>query len=83
VLSNAPLQYVLRLELAATLYLLTGKLGLWMPFTSGNVSPVWPAAGVALAAVMFWVSRVWLAIVLGAFILLRAGSADHGDSNYM
>lgn len=63
------LQYVLRLVLTSTLYLFTGKLGLWMPFTSGNVSPVWPAAGVALATVLLWGFRVWPAIALGAFLV--------------
>jgi PAS domain S-box-containing protein len=63
------LQYVLRLALTSTLYLFTGKLGLWVPFTSGNVSPVWPAAGVALAAVLLCGSRIWPAIALGAFLV--------------
>ena len=63
------LQYVLRLVLTSTLYLVTGKLGLWVPFTSGNISPVWPAAGVALAAVLLWGSRIWPAIALGAFLV--------------
>ena len=33
-------------------YYAVGKLGLIIPFTSGNVSPVWPAAGLALGAVL-------------------------------
>lgn len=40
-----------------------------MPFTSGNVSPVFPAAGVALAAVLLFGSKVWPAITLGAFLV--------------
>jgi PAS domain S-box-containing protein len=63
------LQYLLRLALTSTLYLFTGKLGLWVPFTSGNVSPVWPAAGIALAAVLLWGPRVWPGIALGAFLV--------------
>jgi PAS domain S-box-containing protein len=49
------------------LYFGAGKLGLSVPFTSGNVSPVWPASGVALAAVLLWGYQVWPGILLGAF----------------
>lgn len=63
------LQYLLRLALTLTLYLCAGKLGLLVPFTNGNVSPVFPAAGVALAAVLLFGSRVWPAITLGAFLV--------------
>ena len=37
--------YAVRLALVFVLYLAAGKLGLSVPFTSGNVSPVWPASG--------------------------------------
>lgn len=46
---------------------LAGEIGLAAPFTSGNVSPVWPAAGVALAAILLVGYRVWPAIALAAF----------------
>jgi two-component system, NarL family, sensor histidine kinase FusK len=44
------------------------RLGLAVPFTSGNVSPVWPAAGIALASVLLFGYRVWPGIALGAFL---------------
>jgi len=50
-------------------YFLGGKLGLWVPFTSGNVSPVWPPAGLALAAVAIWGYRVLPGIAAGAFLV--------------
>ncbi len=50
-------------------YVLAGKIGLAIPFTSGNVSPVWPAAGVALASMLMFGYRVWPAIALGAFLV--------------
>lgn len=50
-------------------YFAAGRLGLATPFTSGNVSPVWPAAGIALAAVLFWGYRVWPGIAAGAFLV--------------
>src|SRR5262244_4090331 len=59
--------YALRLVLVFALYVAGGKLGLSVPFTSGNVSPVWPASGVALASVLLWGYEVWPALALSAF----------------
>src|SRR5262249_51587852 len=50
-------------------YVIAGELGLAVPFTSGNVSPLWPAAGVALASVLMFGYHIWPAIALGAFIV--------------
>lgn len=50
-------------------YVIAGKAGLLAPFTSGNVSPFWPPAGVALAGMLLFGYRIWPAIVLGAFIV--------------
>jgi PAS domain S-box-containing protein len=50
-------------------YFAGGRLGLWVPFTSGNVSPVWPPAGIALAAVALWGYRVLPGIAAGAFLV--------------
>ena len=54
-------------------YFVAGELGLAVPFTSGNVSPVWPASGIALAAVLLCVCvcgyRVWPGIAAAAFLL--------------
>jgi len=36
------------LAVTGALYFLAGMAGLAVPFTAGNVSPVWPAAGIAL-----------------------------------
>lgn len=61
--------YVLRLALVFALYLSAGKLGLSVPFTSGNVSPVWPASGVGLASVLLWGYEIWPALALAAFLV--------------
>jgi len=53
----------------SALYLAAGKLGLSVPFTSGNVSPVWPASGVALASVLLWGYEVWPGLALAAFFV--------------
>jgi len=51
------------------LYLSAGELGLSVPFTSGNVSPVWPASGVALASVLLWGYEIWPGLALAAFFV--------------
>jgi integral membrane sensor domain MASE1 len=58
----------LPLKIAAVFgaYFVAGKLGLSIPFTSGNVSPIWPAAGFALAAVLLGGYKIWPGIALGA-----------------
>ena len=50
-------------------YFIAGKVGLAVPFTVGNVSPIWPAAGVALGAILLLGRHVWLGIALGAFLV--------------
>jgi signal transduction histidine kinase/integral membrane sensor domain MASE1/CheY-like chemotaxis protein len=51
-------------------YLLSGKLGLqYFAFVHASASPVWPPAGVALAAFLLVGSRVWPAIFLAAFLV--------------
>ena len=58
---------IIELVCVLAAYLLAGEIGLAAPFTSGNVSPVWPAAGVALGSVLMFGYRIWPAIALGAF----------------
>src|SRR5260370_20465220 len=64
-----PRQYFLKVAGVFVLYLAAGKLGLSVPFTSGNVSPVWPASGVALASVLLWGYEVWPGLALAAFFV--------------
>jgi PAS domain S-box-containing protein len=62
-------RYVVELGLVFAAYLLGGWIGLIVPFTSGNVSPVWPAAGVAMTALLLVGYRVWPAIATAAFLV--------------
>ena len=55
-------RYVLQLAIVFALYFSAGKLGLAIPFTNSNVSPIWPAAGIAAAAVLIWGIQVAPAI---------------------
>src|SRR5208337_5279061 len=61
--------YLQRLVVVFAAYFVAGRIGLSVPFTSGNVSPVWPPAGIALAAILVWGYRVWPGIALAAFLV--------------
>ena len=61
-------------------YFAAGKLGLSLAFVNSSTSPVWPATGIALAALLVLGYRAWPAVFLGAsvaigFALSRIGKA--------
>jgi PAS domain S-box-containing protein len=58
-----------RIVVTGMLYFLAGLAGLAVPFTAGNVSPVWPASGVALACLLLFGWRCWPGIFLTAFLV--------------
>lgn len=49
-------------------YLLFAGAGLSVAFVHGTVSPVWPASGLAIAALTLWGLPMWPAITVGAFL---------------
>src|SRR6266700_8262604 len=51
------------------IYFIAGKLGLKLAFLHASASPVWPSAGIALAALLLLGYRVWPAIFVGAFLV--------------
>jgi hypothetical protein len=61
--------YLLELVLVLVACFLGGKVGLAIPFTSGNVSPVWPPAGIAMAAMLVVGYRIWPAVAIAAFLV--------------
>src|ERR671924_2137885 len=50
-------------------YFIAGKLGLTLASLNASASPVWPPAGIALAALLLLGYRVWPAILIGAFLV--------------
>jgi PAS domain S-box-containing protein len=64
----------IKILLTALIYFAAGQLGLAVPFTSSNVSPVWPAFGVAVAAVMLWGYEMLAGVALAAFLVNFANS---------
>jgi PAS domain S-box-containing protein len=50
-------------------YYAAGRAGLAVPFTNGNVSPIWPATGIALGAILVFGRHVIPGIAAGAFLV--------------
>jgi two-component sensor histidine kinase/integral membrane sensor domain MASE1 len=71
-----PLIEALRFVLVALSYFLVAKIGLQLAYVHPSASPIWPATGVAIAAVLLWGYRIAPAIFIGAFVAnqLTAGS---------
>jgi diguanylate cyclase (GGDEF)-like protein len=53
----------------AAIYFVAGKLGLRLAFVNASATPVWPSAGIGLAAFLLLGYRVWPAILLSAFLV--------------
>jgi integral membrane sensor domain MASE1 len=53
----------------AVIYFIVGKFGLMLASLHASASPVWPSAGIALAAIVLFGYRVWPAIFVGAFLV--------------
>ena len=60
---------VWQLTLLTLVYFVAGKLGLLLAFIHASATAVWPPAGIALTAFLLLGSRVWPAILLGAFLV--------------
>jgi signal transduction histidine kinase len=58
-----------RMAVLAGIYLIVAKLGLLLAQVHASVSPVWPATGIALAALLIWGIELWPAIFLGALLI--------------
>src|SRR3954464_933681 len=71
-----PLIEALRFVLVSLSYFLVAILGLQLAYVHPSASPIWPATGVAIAAVLLWGYRIAPAIFIGAFVAnqLIAGS---------
>src|SRR5437588_1047797 len=53
----------------SVIYFIAGKLGLMLASLHASASPVWPPAGIALAALLLLGYRAWPAIFIGAFLV--------------
>ena len=58
-----------QIGLVAAVYYATARLGLAVPFLKGNVTPVWPPSGIALAALFLYGRRLWPGVAIGALLV--------------
>ena len=64
----------------ALAYFVAGKAGLRLAFLQPSASPVWPPAGIAVAALLVLGSRTWPAVFLGAFLVNATTAGNVGTS---
>lgn len=70
--------YLKRLIVLAVVYTFVAKLGLMADAASGFATLVWPATGVALAAILRFGWKLWPGIAVGAFVVnLWTGAPVH------
>ena len=66
--------------LFAIIYIAAGKIGLNLASLHASASPVWPPAGIALAAILLLGYRAWPAIFVGALIVNLTTAGDVATS---
>ncbi|MEJ8656675.1 MASE1 domain-containing protein [Streptomyces halotolerans] len=59
----------LRILAVAAVYYGSAEFGLLQQLVRGQVTPLWPPTGVALAGLLFFGLKVWPGIALGAFLV--------------
>ena len=62
-------RHLLRLAILTAAYLLTGWLGLKLPYFGSHITLIWLPTGIAVAALMRWGLNVWPGIFFGAFLV--------------
>lgn len=62
-------QLAVKFFLVTTAYVVTGWLGLQIPFAGAHITLVWLPTGVAVAALFRWGSPIWPAVLVGAFLV--------------
>src|SRR5687767_10070892 len=65
---KAVARYVARIALLTGAYVAVARLGLMLDAVSGFAALVWPATGLALAALLLGGYRYWPGVALGALI---------------
>jgi signal transduction histidine kinase len=77
------LSWLARVALLATVYYLSGRLGLELSYR-GISSPVWPPAGVAVAGLWLFGLRTWPGVTIGgALVGLHNGAVGLSDAGTM
>jgi PAS domain S-box-containing protein len=71
-------KYLAQIALVCAAQFAAGKVGdALKTVNDGGVGPVWPASGVALAALLLWDYSVWPGVAAGAFLLAFFSPLPH------
>jgi PAS domain S-box-containing protein len=71
-------KYFVQIAIVCLAYVVAGKLGqATTNIRSSNLGPVWPAYGIALAAILTYGYRVWPAVMAGAFLVAFFSPVPH------
>src|ERR1044071_8981806 len=71
---------LLLISIVTLVYFIVGKFGLMLASFHASASPVFPSAGIALAALLVLGYRVWPAIFIGAFLVNVTTAGDVATS---
>src|SRR6266404_2346609 len=74
---------LLAIGLLAILYFVVGSFCLRLAFLNASASPVWPTAGIALAALLLLGHRVWPGVLVGAFLVNITTAGNPGTSLFI
>src|SRR5271169_6224425 len=78
VIKNRNLTTFTRVVVLIAFYFLGGLVGKETVFLSGNVTLVWPPAGIALAAILLFGYRFWPGVALGAVLFTFVNGTPFG-----
>jgi PAS domain S-box-containing protein len=71
-------KYVAQIAIVFAVQFAAGKLSEALPIiNNGGIGPVWPASGVALAALLLFGYQVWPGVAAGAFLLAFLSPIPH------
>ena len=70
-------KYLAQIAIVFAVQFAAGKLGDALAINSGGIGPVWPASGIALAALLLFGYQVWPGVVAGAFLLAFLSPIPH------
>ena len=59
---------MLSIAVLAVVYLIGAKLGLELALVNSYATAVWPATGIALAAILLRGYKIWPGVFIGAFL---------------
>lgn len=61
--------YLIKLLILAASYTLAAQAGLSLALEFDHITTIWPASGIAMAALLLWGYHYWPAIFVGAFMI--------------